>query len=110
MKLVKAFMHHVRAPMVVQALGDAGYTNITLQDVKGMLKPIHPDETIFTRDANILVISEMRLSLVCEDSEVDEVTTIIRANARIGPGISGWVYISPVEQMLPIGGPPVHVT
>jgi len=40
MKLIKAFIHHVRCADVVQSLGDAGYRNITLQDVRGMLKPI----------------------------------------------------------------------
>ncbi len=105
MKLVKAFLHHVRSPKVVQALADAGYDNITLEDVKGMLKPITADEESFSRDTIAVVISESRLSLVCEDNKVTEVTDIIRTVGSIGPHISGWVYVSPVEQMLPIGGP-----
>ena len=103
MKLVKAFIHHVRTAAVVQALADAGYSNLTLQDVKGMLKPINENEEDYSRDAGGLVISEARLSLVCEDQEVDKVTGIICATAQIGPHISGWVYVSPVEQALPIG-------
>lgn len=103
MKLIKAFVHHIRAPVVVEALGDAGFRNITLQDVKGMLKPLSESEQDFSAAGP--VISEICLSLVCEDQEVDAVTTIIRESARIGPHISGWVYVSPVEQALPIGGP-----
>jgi len=105
MKLITAFIHHVRTPDVVQALADAGYRNITLQDVKGMLKPVSENEQDYSRAAAGLVISEVRLSLVCEDHEVDSVTAIIRTTARIGPHLSGWVYVSPVEQALPIGGP-----
>ncbi|MGE3335936.1 MAG: P-II family nitrogen regulator [Rhodospirillaceae bacterium] len=105
MKLIKAFLHHVRAPKVVAALGDAGFRNVTLQDVKGMLKPLSPDETEYSRDTNSVVISEARLSLVCEDAEVDTVTRIIETSARIGSHISGWIYVSPVERMIPIGGP-----
>lgn len=104
MKLIKAFIHHVRTPQVVQALADAGYRNITLQDVKGVLKPVSESEQHYSSDAGGLVLSEVRLSLVCEDHEVDAVTRIIRAAARVGPHISGWVYVSPVEQVLPIGG------
>jgi len=104
MKLVKAFIHHVRTAAVVQALADAGYCNLTLQDVKGMLKPINENEEDYSRDVGGLVISEARLSLVCEDLEVDKVAAIIRTTARIGPQISGWIYVSPVEQVLPIGG------
>jgi nitrogen regulatory protein P-II 1 len=104
MKLIKAFIHHVRTPDVVQALADAGFRNITLQDVKGILKPLSDSEQDFSRDAAGPVISETRLSLVCEDGEVEAITSIIRFVAKVGPHISGWVYVSPVEQALPIGG------
>ena len=105
MKLIKAFIHHVRAAEVVQALADAGYRNLTLHDVKGMLKPISDSERDYSTSGAGMVISETRLSLVVEDSEVDAATGIIRTIARVGPGISGYVYVSPVEQVLPIGGP-----
>lgn len=104
MKLIKAFIHQVRTAAVVDALGDAGFRNITLQDVKGMLKPITEQEHDYATSAAGLVIAEVRLSLVCDDSEVDTVTTLIRKVARIGHSISGYVYVSPVEQVLPIGG------
>lgn len=108
MKLIKAFVHHIRAAEVVQALADAGYRNITLQNVMGMLKPVSENEQTYSTEAGGLVISEVRLSLVCADAAVDEVTSIIRRVARIGPQIAGWVYVSPVEQALPIGGDPAH--
>ena len=105
MKLVKAFIHHVRSAAVVEALGDAGFRNVTLQDVKGMLKPISDNERDYSTVGGAQVISEVRLSLVVDDQEVDAVTAIIRTNARVGPGVSGYIYVSPVDQALPIGGP-----
>lgn len=105
MKLIKAFIHHVRSADVIQALADAGFRNITLQDVRGVLKPITDNERDYSAEAGGLVISEARLSLVVEDNQVDAVTSIIRTVGRVGPGVSGYVYVSPVEQMLPIGGP-----
>lgn len=107
MKLIKAFIHHVRTSAVVEALADAGYRNLTLQDVRGMLKPITENERDYSSEAGGLVISETRLSLVVEDSEVDAVTSIIRTVGRVGQHshVCGYVYVSPVEQMLPIGMP-----
>lgn len=102
MKQVKAFIHHVRTAAVVEALGDAGFRNITVQEVKGTLKPLDESEQDYSAEAG-LVISEVKLSLVCEDSEVDAVTRIIRMTACIGSNISGWVYVFPVDQVLPIG-------
>ena len=104
MKQIKAFIHHVRSAIVVEALRDAGYKNITLLDVKGTLKPLNESEQTYSTDAGV-IISEVRISLVCEDSQVDDVTGIIRTTGRIGPNISGWVYVSPIEHALPIGGP-----
>ena len=105
MKLIKAFIHHVRTAAVIEALTDAGYGNLTLHDVKGMLKPITENEQDYSAEAAGLVISESRLSLVVEDQEVDAAIAIIRTTARVGPHVSGYVYVSPVEQALPIGGP-----
>lgn len=104
MKLIKAFLHHVRTAAVIEALADAGYRNLTIQDVRGMLKPITERERDYSVEAGSLVISEVRLSLVVEDREVDAVTSIIRTVGRIGPHVSGYVYVSPVDQVLPIGG------
>jgi nitrogen regulatory protein P-II 1 len=104
MKQIKAFIHHVRSATVVEALRDAGYKNITLLDVKGTLKPLNESEQAYSSDAGV-VISEVRISLVCEDSQVDDVTGTIRRAGRIGQNISGWVYVSSIELALPIGGP-----
>lgn len=107
MKLVKAYIHQIRTAQVVQALADAGYRNVALLDVKGTLKPLSDDERYYSADGIGLLIGEVRLELVCEDSEVDAVTTIIRTHGRIGrPRVSGWIYVSSVEQALPIGGNP----
>lgn len=105
MKLVKSFVHHVRAASVVEALADAGFRNLTLHDVKGMLKPINDSEQDYSRDASSLVISEARLSLVVEDQDVDAVVAIIRTVGRVGNTVAGYVYVSPVDQAFTIGGP-----
>lgn len=104
MKQVKAFIHHVRTAAVVEALADAGFRNLALQDVRGMLTPITEDERDYSAEAGGLTISEVRLSLVVEDQKVDTVTSIICTAGRVGPHISGYVYVSPVDQILPIGG------
>lgn len=104
MKQIKAFVHHIRSAAVVDALRDAGVTNITLLDVKGTLKPLSESEQAYSVEVGVVIISEVRVSLVCDDADVARITDIIRREGRIGSGVSGWVYVSPVEQALPIGG------
>ncbi len=103
MKLITAYLHHVRVSAVVDALNDAGYRNLNLQDVKGTLKPLDEDECAYSRETQ-LVISEAKLTLVCEESDVARVVGIIRDAGRIGSGISGWVYVSTLDEAWHIGG------
>ncbi|WP_438863088.1 P-II family nitrogen regulator [Neptunicella sp.] len=103
MKQIKAFIHHIRSADVVDTLRGRGYINISLLDVKGTLNPLGEHELEYSSEAGV-VISEVQLSLVCEDERVDEVTTIIRNAGKIGTNISGWIYVSPIEQVLPING------
>ena len=70
MKQINALVHHIRSAPVVDALRDAGVTNITLLDVKGTLKPLSESEQEYSVRAGLVVISEVRISLVCEDDEV----------------------------------------
>ena len=53
---------------------------------------------------------EARLSLVVEDDQVDDVTHLIRTVAKVGSNISGWIYVSAVEKVFPIGGDEAKTT
>lgn len=101
MKKVSAYVHHIRTAPIIEALSNSGFKNITLLDVKGSLKPLGEPEKDYSSQAGI-TISESRISLVCEDEQVEGVTEIMRRVGSVGPGISGWVYVSPIEQVLPI--------
>jgi nitrogen regulatory protein P-II 1 len=106
MKQVKAYIHHARTNAVVQALTDAGYRNLALLNVQGSLSPLSDDERNYSAEGGGSLIGEARLELVCQDVEVDKVTAIICTKGRIGSQVSGWVYVSEIDQMLPIGGNP----
>ncbi len=104
MKQVKAYIHHVRTNAVVQALTDAGYRNLALLDAQSTLKPLSDDERNYTSEGGGLLIRVARLELVCDATEVEAVTAIIRTHGRIGPQVSGWVHVSAIDQALPING------
>ena len=106
MKQVKAYIHHVRTNAVVQALTDAGHSNLALLDAQSTLKPLSDEERNYSMEGGGLLIGVARLELVCEESEVDAVTAIIRTHGRIGPQVSGWVHVSGIDHALTIGGEP----
>ena len=102
MKLIRTHIHHARVAAVIQALADAGLRKLVVLDVKGTLPLVFEKERDYSIETSELFISEAQLDLVCEDDEVATATAIIRKQARIGPRISGWIYVFAIEEALAI--------
>ncbi len=103
MKEIKAFIHSNRVADVVRALKDAGFQNLSVIDVKGMLKALDTWEQNYSVEVGEKVITEAKLELVCEDGRVDEAVRLIRENGRTGQPLAGWVYVSDIIRAVPIG-------
>lgn len=105
MKEIKAFVHRHRIADVVRALEQAGYRNLSVIDVKGMLKALGSQEQEYSVEIGEKVITEVKLELVCESGErTAEAVRIIREKADTGRAEAGWIYVSDVEQAIRIGG------
>ncbi len=104
MKEIKAFIHRNRIADVLRALEKAGFRNLSIIDVKGMLKALDAQEQEYSIDLGEKVITEVKLELVCEDEQrTAEAVRIIQENARTGQSEAGWIYISDIQAALPIG-------
>ncbi len=103
MREIKAFIHRNRIADVVRVLKDAGFQNLSVIDVKGMLKALDTREQNYSVEVGEKVILEIKLELVCENEQVDEAVNLIREHARTGQALAGWVYISEIMTALPIG-------
>jgi nitrogen regulatory protein PII len=110
MKLIKAFVHRNRVADVVQELSNYGFRNLTLMDVKGMLKALSAAELSYSVEVAGSVVTEVQLELVCEDAEVPRVVEIIRSSGRTGQRVAGWIYVSHVEDAIAIDMPPEVTT
>lgn len=105
MKEIKAFIHRNRIADVVHALKAAGFRNISVIDVKGMLKALDAQEQRYSIEIGEKVITEVKLELVCPADQVDQAVTLIRDNARTGQKNAGWVYVSDIVGTYQIGEP-----
>ena len=102
MKEVKAYIHHGRVAAIVRALEAAGFRQLSVLDVKGMLRALSEREQEYSIELGVKVTHEIRLELVCEDGDVDRAVQLIRHHGRTGQRVAGWVYVSPIEQAWPI--------
>lgn len=104
MKEIKAFVHRGRIADVVHALDAAGFRHLTVIDVKGLLRALSSQEENYSIELGEKVITEVKLELVCADDDVESAVRLIRLHGRTGQKLAGWVYVSALEQALPIDG------
>lgn len=103
MKLITAYVHHNRVGKIVDTLGDAGFRNFALVDVRGTLPPLNVDEQQYSKSSGRMTTAEARFELVCEDDDVKSVVALIQTHGRIGSGVSGMLYVSPIEEVILVG-------
>ena len=96
---IKAFIHRNNVADVVHALGNAGFKNLSVVDVKGTLKALSDDEQEYSMEIAEKVITEAKLELICEDEQKGEVVSIIRQAACTGKSNAGWICVSPIAEL-----------
>jgi len=94
MKEIKAFIHRARIADVVHDLRVAGFNQISLIDVKGTLQALNDDEREYSLEIGQEIITETKLELFCEDSQLEDALQIIRLNAKTSQQVSGQIYVS----------------
>ena len=102
MKQVKAFVHRNRVSDLIHALDAAGFRRLSLLDVKGLLRALSAREQEYSVELGEKVVSEVQIEVFCEDADVARATDIIRRVARTGHADGGWIYVSTIEQSMPI--------
>jgi nitrogen regulatory protein P-II 1 len=100
---VKAFIHRNRIADVVDALYQAGFHNLTVIDVQGLLKALDSKEQRYSVEIGQKVITEVKLELVCEDeNRTAEAITLIREYGRTGQPHAGWIYVTGLLESIEI--------
>lgn len=97
MKEIKAFIHRHRVADVIHGLTAAGFRDLSIVDVKGMLKALDAQEQEYSVELGEKVITEIKLELVCTSDHLAKAVEIIRKNGRTGQSNAGWIYVSDIE-------------
>lgn len=96
MKEIKAFVSRHRIGDVVHALRERGFTNVSLIDVKGMLRALNTTEQEYSAEICDKVVTEVKIEIVCADERVDEAVKLIQANAKTNQPDAGAIYVSDI--------------
>lgn len=104
MKEIKAYLHPHRAPGVVRALMDNGFRNLCVLDINALMHAVTEQENDHSLTFGESGVVNVRLDLICEDRHVYLATTLIAENARTGQTDAGWIYVSDIQDPIPISG------
>ena len=101
MKEIKAFVKPFKVNDILSQLLQAGYPNITASMAEGTGNFISEDSTLSTH-FSITDSKVAKIEIVCNDSEVENIVSIISAKGRTGNPGDGIIYVSEVEKMYKI--------
>ena len=102
MKQIKAFVHRNRVGDIVHALDAAGFTRLSLFDVKGMLQALSTREQEYSVELGEKMINEVQMELFCGDDEVEAAIASFSKVGRTGKPHAGWIYVSDIRQCVRI--------
>ncbi|NNE46608.1 MAG: P-II family nitrogen regulator [Rhodothermales bacterium] len=102
-KEVKAFIHRNRVADVVNALNSAGFHNITVVDVQGLLNALSGEENRYSVEIGQKVVNEVKLELVCDNEQrAADAVEAIREHAKTGKPAAGWIIITDIQSVIEI--------
>ena len=102
MKLITAIVKPFKLDDVKDALKAIGIQGMTVSVVRGFGRQGGHSETYRGAEYTIEFVPKVRLELVIEDNDVDNVITAIRTAANTGKIGDGKVWITSVERLIRI--------
>jgi len=102
MKKIEAIIRIERLDIVKGILSENGFLSLTISEVKG--RGVQGGITERYRGTEYVVdlLPKVKLEMVIDDKDVEEVITIIRENAETGKPGDGKIFIIPVEDAVRI--------
>jgi nitrogen regulatory protein P-II 1 len=102
MKLIKAYIRTNMIDKVIHALEQAGFTDMTVIDVKAIRHGIDPKDLEYSMELAERYMNVAKLDIVLPDTEVERARDIILKSAHTGREGDGFIYISPVDEAIHI--------
>ncbi len=102
MKRIEAVIKPFKLEDVKEALTEAGITGMTVSDVKGYGRQQGHSELYRGAEYVVDFLPKIKLDLIVNADEVDNVVKIIAAAAKTGKIGDGKIFVSPIEKIIRI--------
>jgi len=99
---IEAIIRPFKLEDVHNALLEAGYSGLTVTEVRGYGRQKGHKEIYRGSEYNIEFVPKLKIELVCEDSKTERALSIIIEKARTGEVGDGKIFILPVTDTIRI--------
>lgn len=102
MKEIKAYIRHDKADTVIEKLEEAGVKGMTLLDANALAEWADSESFSFSIEYVQKYSKVVKIELICNDEDYDNLVSIISQNAHTGSSGDGWIFVTPVEKAVRI--------
>ena len=102
MKLVVAIVKPFKLDEVKEALRDAGVNGLTTTEVEGFGRQRGHTEVYRGAEYQVDFVPKVKIEVLCDDEQVDQVVAAITRSARTGKIGDGKIWVVPAEQVVRI--------
>lgn len=102
MKKIEAIIKPFKLEDIKDALAEIGITGITVSDVKGYGRQKGHSELYRGAEYVVDFLPKMKMEMVVDDKDVEQITSIIVEAARTGKIGDGKIFVSDIEQVIRI--------
>ncbi len=102
MKKVEAIIRPHKIEEVHQELQEAGFTGLTVSEVRGYGRQKGHKEIYRGSEYNIEFVPKMKIEIVCKDDMVEQAIEVIIKTAKSGEIGDGKIFISTIDDAIRI--------
>lgn len=102
MKKIEAIIRPHKLEPVHSALQEAGYSGLTVSEIKGYGRQKGHKEIYRGSEYNIEFVPKIKIELFCSDDMAEKALAIILNTARTGDVGDGKIFVLPVEEAIRI--------
>jgi len=102
MKKIEAIIRPHKLDEVHSALQEAGFSGLTVSEVRGYGRQKGHKEIYRGSEYNIEFVPKLKLELVCDDDKLESAISIVIKNAKTGQVGDGKIFVLNVEDTIRI--------
>lgn len=102
MKLITAIFKPSRLDAVIDALGDAGISGLTVSEVRGYGRQQGKTEVYRGAEYEVRLLPKVKVEIAASDTDMERIVEVVTAAANTGTIGDGKIFVTPMDAIVRI--------